>query len=187
MVSPTGNHVTIRMERVSTGGTRHAAEFKRTSSGAMSGAERMKKARVRATLFPDRQATSLRTDAERKHTSRAAHESPAPPADTDFDADTDSDAYSTSNCSEADRLEDRIMSSFRSGVEDGAAVKQLQALRAQQFAPECECSVLTEGGAPASGLHALIGMLLLRLLALVVACAFGATHAALCAVAQTAG
>ena len=38
------------------------------------------------------------------------------------------------------------MSSFRSGVEDGAAVKQLRAIRARQFAPKCDCSVLTEWG-----------------------------------------
>ena len=50
-------------------------------------------------------------------------------SDADSDADSDdseSDAYSTSNCSEADRLEDRIMSSFP--CEDEAAVKQLRAL-----------------------------------------------------------
>ena len=146
IVSPKGNHVTIRMERVSTGGTRHAAEFKRKSSGAMSGAERMKKARVRATLFPDRQAMSLRTDAERKHTSRAAHESPVLPADAESDADTESDADSTPEDSETEHLQDRILSSFRSGVEDEAAVKQLRAIRARQFAPKCDCSVLTEWG-----------------------------------------
>ena len=43
IVSPEGNHVTIVMERVSTGGNRHAAEFKRSSSAAMSGAERKKR------------------------------------------------------------------------------------------------------------------------------------------------
>ena len=106
------------MERVSTGGTRYAAQFKRSSAGAMSDAERRKKARVRASLFPEKCAESLRTDAERKHTSRTsrAHDadSAEPDAESDADSDADSDdsesdAYSTSNCSEADRLEDRIM------------------------------------------------------------------------------
>ena len=118
-LSPEGNHITITMERsVSTGGTRYAAQFKRSSAGAMSDAERRKKARVRASLFPEKRAESLRTDAERKHTSRTsrAHDadSAEPDAESDADSDADSDdsesdAYSTSNCSEADRLEDRIM------------------------------------------------------------------------------
>ena len=145
IASPEGNHITITMERLSTGGTRHAAEFKRSSSGAMSGAERMKRARVRASLFPEKLAASRRTDAERKHVSRV-DESPAP-ADTAVpgdDSDTDSNE---SDCSEANRLKDEILSSVRhSGVEDEAAVKQLQALRARQFAPKCKCSVLTEWG-----------------------------------------
>jgi predicted DNA-binding WGR domain protein len=121
-LSPEGNHLTITMERVSTGGTRYAAQFKRSSAGAMNDAERRKKARVRASLFPEKRAESLRTDAERKHTSRTSRAHDADSAeldaesdaesDADSDADSDdseSDAYSTSNCSEADRLEDRIM------------------------------------------------------------------------------
>ena len=143
-LTPEGNHETITLERLSTGGTRYAAEFKRSSTGAMSDAERRKKARLRASLFPEKRAESLRTDAERKHTARAAHDSPAPLADTAV-SDADSDTDSTSNesdCSEADRLMDRI----DSGVEHEAAVKQLRALRARQFAPKCDCSVLTEWG-----------------------------------------
>ena len=107
----------------------------------MSGAERMKRARALASLFLEKLAASRRTDAERKHVSRV-DESPAP-ADTAVpgdDSDTDSNE---SDCSEANRLKDEILSSVRhSGVEDEAAVKQLQALRARQFAPKCKCSVL---------------------------------------------
>ena len=143
-LTPEGNHETIALERLSTGGTRYAAEFKRSSTGAMSDAERRKKARLRASLFPEKRAESLRTNAERMHTARIAHDSPAPLADTAV-SDADSDTDSTSNesdCSEADRLMDRI----DSGVEHEAAVKQLHALRARQFAPKCDCSVLTEWG-----------------------------------------
>ena len=72
-LSPEGNHIKITMERVSTGSTRYAAQFKRSSAGAMSDAERRKKARVRASLFSrEKRAESLRTDAERKHTSRTS-------------------------------------------------------------------------------------------------------------------
>ena len=143
-LTPEGNHETIALERLSTGGTRYAAEFKRSSTVAMSDAERRKKARLRASLFPEKRAESLRTNAERMHTARIAHDSPAPLADTAV-SDADSDTDSTSNesdCSEADRLMDRI----DSGVEHEAAVKQLHALRARQFAPKCDCSVLTEWG-----------------------------------------
>ena len=38
------------------------------------------------------------------------------------------------------------MDRIDSGVEHEAAVKQLHALRARQFAPKCDCSVLTEWG-----------------------------------------
>ena len=38
------------------------------------------------------------------------------------------------------------MGRIDSGVEHEAAVKQLRALRARQFAPKCDCSVLTEWG-----------------------------------------
>ena len=62
-LTPEGNHETIALERLSTGGTRYAAEFKRSSTGAMSDAERRKKARLRASLFPEKRAESLRTNA----------------------------------------------------------------------------------------------------------------------------
>ena len=72
-LSPEGNHIKITMERVSTGSTRYAAQFKRSSAGAMNDAERREKARVRASLFSrEKRAESLRTDAERKHTSRTS-------------------------------------------------------------------------------------------------------------------
>ena len=43
MSTPRGQHVQVILERVSTGGTRHQAQFERASTGPMSGAERMKK------------------------------------------------------------------------------------------------------------------------------------------------
>ena len=41
------------MERLSTGGTHHRAEFRRSESARMDGAERMAKLRARRSLFPD--------------------------------------------------------------------------------------------------------------------------------------
>jgi hypothetical protein len=61
-----GGHVSIVMERTSTGGTRHQAEMKRKTGTAMSGAERAEKNRRKATLFPAKEAKTRENDAERK-------------------------------------------------------------------------------------------------------------------------
>ena len=50
--TPTGQHVVVNMERVSTGGTRYVQQFQRQQAdGPMSAAERAQKKRVRAALF----------------------------------------------------------------------------------------------------------------------------------------
>ena len=61
-----GGHVSIVMERTSTGGTRHQAAMKRKAGAAMSGAERAEKKRRKASLFPAKAATLRENDAERK-------------------------------------------------------------------------------------------------------------------------
>lgn len=61
-----GGHVSIVMERTSTGGTRHEAVMKRKLGTAMSGAERAEKNRRKASLFPAKAAKSRENDAERK-------------------------------------------------------------------------------------------------------------------------
>ena len=71
-VSTCGQHIEVTLERVSTGGTKHQAKFTRAASGAMSGAERAQKKRVRATLFPQQLATSRRTDSDRKRAAAVA-------------------------------------------------------------------------------------------------------------------
>ena len=57
----------------------------------MSDAERRKKARVRASLFPEKRAEALRTDAEQKHASRV---NDAIDAERDAEPDDESDAES---------------------------------------------------------------------------------------------
>lgn len=51
-------HILVKMERTSTGGTRRAAQFKRAAQGPMSAAVRKQRERVRASLFPRRQAAA---------------------------------------------------------------------------------------------------------------------------------
>ena len=75
--TPTGQHVAVRLERTSTGGTRREAEFKRAASGPMSGAERASKKRCRATLFPEQQASVRKKDVQRKRRAAAATEAAA--------------------------------------------------------------------------------------------------------------
>ena len=70
--TPRGQHVQVTLERVSTGGTRHQAQFERASTGPMSGAERMKKQRARCSLFPETQASAREKDAERVAARRTA-------------------------------------------------------------------------------------------------------------------
>ena len=70
--TPTGQHVAVRLERTSTGGTRREAEFTRAASGPMSGAERADKKGCRATLFPEQQASVREKDVQRKRRAAAA-------------------------------------------------------------------------------------------------------------------
>ena len=72
--TPTGQHVAITLHRMSTGGTRHAVEWKRDRSCAdcaMSGAERAEKKRRRAALFPAKAAAQREKDVERKQAAAA--------------------------------------------------------------------------------------------------------------------
>ena len=77
-ISPGGQHRNVTLERVSTGGTRHQAGFKRAVSGALSGAERMQKARMKRSLFPEEQAAARDADAARKRDERAPADGPTP-------------------------------------------------------------------------------------------------------------
>ena len=51
-------HILVKMERMSTGGTRRVAQFKKAAKGRMSAATRKQKERARASLFPKRQAAA---------------------------------------------------------------------------------------------------------------------------------
>ena len=51
-------HILVKMERMSTGGTRRGAQFKRAAQGPMSAAARKRKERLRASLFPKHQAAA---------------------------------------------------------------------------------------------------------------------------------
>ena len=160
-VTPQGKHIAVTMSRVSTGGTRHEAVFKREKrKGAMSGAERKQKAKIRLSLFPDKQIVARRKDAERKGTERserlpAVPEHDEEPDESDED-ESDIFAKSTSEDSEIDRLigdmpliphgssdvagdeeYDKLM--HRVGVLRGRRV-------ALRLAARCDCSVLTEWG-----------------------------------------
>ena len=86
--TPTGQHVAVRLERTSTGGTRREAEFKRAASGPMSGAERANKKRCRATLFPEQQASVREKDVQRKRRAAAANAAAAATA-----ADEEAEAH----------------------------------------------------------------------------------------------
>eukprot|EP00326_Haptolina_ericina_P043429 CAMPEP_0181236748 /NCGR_PEP_ID=MMETSP1096-20121128/38357_1 /TAXON_ID=156174 ORGANISM="Chrysochromulina ericina, Strain CCMP281" /NCGR_SAMPLE_ID=MMETSP1096 /ASSEMBLY_ACC=CAM_ASM_000453 /LENGTH=56 /DNA_ID=CAMNT_0023331981 /DNA_START=53 /DNA_END=220 /DNA_ORIENTATION=- len=55
-MTPQGQHIEVKLERVSTSGTKHRANFMRSSSGAMTAAERAQKKHVRTSLFPHTQA-----------------------------------------------------------------------------------------------------------------------------------
>ena len=70
VVTPLGQHIVVTLERTSTGGTRRNAEFKRAAVGAMSEAERAQKKRVRASLFPDRQAAGRKRHADLERAAR---------------------------------------------------------------------------------------------------------------------
>jgi hypothetical protein len=70
--TPTKGHIIVTLERTSTGGTRHEAQFKRAAVQAMSGAERSEKRRKRASLFPQQQAAVREKDVQRKRQAVAA-------------------------------------------------------------------------------------------------------------------
>ena len=78
--TPTGQHVTITLQRTSTGGTRREAQFEKAATGPMSGAERAEKKRKRASLFPQQQDSLRAKDVLRKRkatTAKAAAEAMA--------------------------------------------------------------------------------------------------------------
>ena len=64
--TPSGQHIQVTLERVSEGGTRHSAHFSRAApdSQPMTAAERGRKKRAVASLFPEKQA-ALRTMGQR--------------------------------------------------------------------------------------------------------------------------
>jgi hypothetical protein len=68
--TPTGQHIRVTLERTSTGGTRHEAHFERAASGPMSAAERAKKKRVRASLFPEEHTEKMAKESSRKRSER---------------------------------------------------------------------------------------------------------------------
>ena len=70
--SPGGKGIVVQTERLSTGGTCHAAEFHPAHSARMDGTERMAKLRARLSLFPEEQAESRAKDAVRTAAKRAA-------------------------------------------------------------------------------------------------------------------
>lgn len=66
MPSPGGNSLIVQMERLSTGGTRHQAQFHRGHSARLTDAERSAKMRARRSLFPE-----AHTIAKAKHAAAA--------------------------------------------------------------------------------------------------------------------
>ena len=60
-LSPEGRHIEVVMERVSTGGTRHQAHFRRSALTPMTGQERMAKNRARKSLFAEQAAGCSRS------------------------------------------------------------------------------------------------------------------------------
>ena len=71
-MTPQGQHIEVKLERVSTSGTKHRAKFMRSSSGAMTAAERAQKKHVRTSLFPHTQAAFRSKDSERKRAAAVA-------------------------------------------------------------------------------------------------------------------
>jgi hypothetical protein len=66
--TPSGQHIQVTLERVSEGGTRHSAHFSRAApdSQPMTAAERGRKKRAVASLFPEKQAALRVKDSSRK-------------------------------------------------------------------------------------------------------------------------
>ena len=70
--TPTGQHITVTLERQSTGGTRYEESFKKGAGRAMTAAERQQKARTKRSLFPEKGEAERAKDAERKRAEREA-------------------------------------------------------------------------------------------------------------------
>ena len=66
--TPSGQHIQVTLERVSEGGTRHSLHFSRAApdSQPMTAAERGRKKRAVASLFPEKQAALRVKDSSRK-------------------------------------------------------------------------------------------------------------------------
>ena len=66
--TPSGQHIQVTLERVSEGGTRHSAHFSRAApdSQPMTAADRGRKQRAVASLFPEKQAALRAKDSSRK-------------------------------------------------------------------------------------------------------------------------
>eukprot|EP00966_Prymnesium_polylepis_P246932 5710466-Prymnesium_polylepis.1 len=85
--TPNGKNIVVTLERTSTGGTRHEAQFQRAAGGAMSAAERANKKRKRATLFPAKDKAAHEKDAERKRKAAAPPEAVAAAECTEEEAE----------------------------------------------------------------------------------------------------
>ena len=77
-LSPEGRHIDVVMERVSTGGTRHQAHFRRSALTPMTGQERMAKNRARKSLFAEQAAADRQQDTDRKRKQRELAKVSAP-------------------------------------------------------------------------------------------------------------
>ena len=83
-MSPEGRHIDVVMERVSTGGTRHQAHFRRSALTPMTGQERMAKNRARKSLFAEQAAADRQQDTDRKRKQRELANVSAPDPDHIF-------------------------------------------------------------------------------------------------------
>ena len=83
-MSPEGRHIEVVMERVSTGGTRHQAHFRRSALTPMTGQERMAKNRARKSLFAEQAAADRQQDTDRKRKQRELAKVSAPDPDHTF-------------------------------------------------------------------------------------------------------
>ena len=114
--TPKGQDVTVMMERVSTGGTRHEALYERPQSGPMSGSQRMAKTRARTTLFPDKAAAERAQNTQRMAALRSA--------ECELEAAASAEAEVTDAANEC-----RICASLKKGDFDAAAARLLPEMR----------------------------------------------------------
>ena len=167
VTTPQGRHVRIMMERLSSGGTKHEAVFEREKRpGPMSGAERKKKARIKATLWPEQRVEALQQDAERKATERTAaaeEEEGAGLDESSSDGSSESDGSDSAD-SDIGQLEEELAELVPEGARVPCdnpyptcschfhqVVSELRRLRQRKAcrlcAPKCECTVLSEWAA----------------------------------------